>query len=380
MFFKDVIGHAHVKAHLVETTQHERVAHAQMFLGAEGSGGLALALAYAQFLLCENPTPTDSCGICRACSKTQKFVHPDLHFSYPTVGTGVISTTLLPEWRTAIAENPYMDINIWLNRLNAENKQGNINKDECLDIVKKLSFKAFEGRYKILVMWLPEFLGKEGNRLLKLIEEPPEDTVFILIAEQQEQILNTILSRCQLVKVPPLSDDDLTDGLVRYANLSKERARSAAYLADGSLVKALELAETADNDDAALFLEWLKTAWQPTGVNIVRWVEKISGSAPVGESKKKYGRKDQKQFLQYGFHFLRETLKLMTLGEKTGVRLQNNELKAAIWLSQKINFVQTERIVALLNDCTYHIERNANPKILFLDVSIKLNKLMRGKS
>ena len=208
MQFSDIIGQAAVKQHLIHTASDDRIAHAQLFWGNEGSGNLPLAIAYAQFVLCENKQATDSCGTCKACVKAQKLIHPDLHFSYPTVGAKALSTELLPQWRKALQQQSYLTINQWLALLGGENKQGNITAAECLDISKKLSLKAFESDYKILILWLPEYLGKEGNRLLKLIEEPPEKTLFLLVANNQELILNTILSRCQLVKINPLDDAD----------------------------------------------------------------------------------------------------------------------------------------------------------------------------
>ncbi len=197
VIFEDIIGQDRVKSFLLNLASSERVPHALLFLGNTGCGNLALATAFAQLLQCENPDAvTGACGECPACRKAAAFTHPDIHFSFPAVGTNAVSTDYLKEWRKFLGENPYASANEWLQRLGAENKQGNINKEECNAIIKKLSLKAFEGRYKILLMWLPEYLGKEGNRLLKLIEEPPDQTIFLLAAENQDQILNTILSRC----------------------------------------------------------------------------------------------------------------------------------------------------------------------------------------
>jgi len=294
-------------------------------------------------------------------------VHPDLHFSFPTVGANVISDHHIADWRAALAENPYLDVNQWLQRIGAENKQGNINKEECVSIIKKLSLKAFEGRYKILVMWLPEYLGKEGNRLLKLIEEPPDDTLIILVAENQELILNTILSRCQLVKVNRLNDEEVEEGLVRLKKLAQDKARSIAHLAAGDFNEALNIAAQPLKDNSNLFLDWLRKCYQGNGVEMAAWTETFAD----------LGRENQKQFLQYALHFMREYMLLKTTGNDQ-VRLLPEELKTAQNLSKIIGFGQIERITKLFNDCSFYIERNANQKLLFLDASIQLNKILRA--
>jgi DNA polymerase-3 subunit delta' len=376
MFFSDLIGQTDAKASLVAGARSGRVPHAQLFLGPEGSGALGLALAYAAYLQCEEPGETDSCGHCRACVKTHKMVHPDVHYSYPTVGSKSISTEVVADWRGAFVEHGcYFTLNSWLNRLNAENKQGNINTDETRDITRKLSLMAYEGRYKILLLWLPEFLGKEGNRLLKLIEEPPDETVFLLVAENQEAILPTILSRCQLVKVPPLSDSEVADGLVRLAEQSRENAERTAFLANGNLAKALEMADDKNHDHADMFMEWLRSAYQHKGPAMAQWVDKMSGSMPIND--RRWGRKDQKFLLEYGSHFLREMFVHIALGH-TELRLPEAERAVAVKLARLLRPEQIERIDGLFNDCALGVERNANPKILFLDASIRLSRILRG--
>lgn len=366
MQFKTVIGQSPAKSLLRGMVDTERIPHALLLLGAPGSGDLALAVAFAQYVLCQNKRDGDACGQCNQCSKVEKLVHPDLHFSFPTVGTNVISDHHIADWRTALADNPYLDVNQWLQRIGAENKQGNINKEECVSIIKKLSLKAFEGNYKILVMWLPEYLGKEGNRLLKLIEEPPDDTLIILVAENQELILNTILSRCQIVKVNRLSDEDVETGLVTLKGTSREKSRSIAHLAAGDFNEALSIAAQPQKDNSNLFLDWLRKCYQGNGVEMAAWTETFAD----------LGRENQKQFLQYALHFMREYMLLKTTGNDQ-VRLLPEELKTAQNLSKIIGFGQIERITKLFNDCSFYIERNANQKLLFLDASIQLNKILR---
>lgn len=369
MLFKDVIGQTTAKSILKRMADNERIPHALILLGMPGSGGLPLALAFAQYALCENRAEEDACGTCSSCLKTSKGVHPDLHFSYPTVGTNVTSDRLLENWRQAIVDNPYMDVNQWLQLIGAENKQGNINKEECAQIIKKLSLKIFEGRYKIMLIWLPEYLKKEGNRLLKLIEEPPENTLLILVAENQELILNTILSRCQLIKVPALSDEEVEQGLFEIKGLSLDKARPIAQLAGGNFNEALKITDQPESDNSSLFLDWMRKCYMGNGIELVKWVEVFA----------KVGRENQKQFIQYGLHFMREytTLKMAGTGDDLSVRLLPKEYTTAQNLTKVIGFEQIGHIVELFDDCAFAIERNANQKILFLDASIKLNKILR---
>lgn len=385
-----IIGQQRTKDFLTSLASSERVPHALLFLSPTGGGGLALATAFAQMLQCEQldksrqqeeaglfgaPEPVDSphhasgaCGMCSACRKAASYTHPDIHFSFPTIGTNAVSTDFLKEWRSFLSETPYADVNTWLQRLGADNKQGNINKEECNAILKKLSLKSFEGRYKILLMWLPEYLGKEGNRLLKLIEEPPEQTIFLLVTENQDLILNTILSRCQLVKLDPLSDEDIAQGLVEQRNMDHGRARQIAFLSGGDFGAALAAADAPQTDDAQLLLDWLRKCWRGHGVEMVRWTEDFA----------KLGRENQKQFLHYGLHFLREMLSLVSTGSPA-LRLRPDELATAQNMAKVLDFDKIARIAALINDNIYYIERNANPKILFLDTSIQMHQIMKGQ-
>ena len=240
-----------------------RMPHAMLLLGPQGCGALGLALAYVQYVLCRHKEGGESCGKCSDCTKAIKFIHPDIHFSYPVIKSEKqkdppISTQYLKEWRMMLGDNVYMDVNQWLEKLGGENKQGNITARECVEIVKKLSLKTFEASHKVVVMWLPEYLGNEGNRLLKLIEEPPDDTLFVLVAENQERILNTILSRCQLIQINGLTDEEISSGLLDRG-VPKEDAMAVAHLADGDLNEALRLASNEENDNAGLFLNWMRS-------------------------------------------------------------------------------------------------------------------------
>lgn len=367
MHFHQVIGQQRVKKSLTQLVDAQRIPHAMLFLGPSGCGKLALAIALAQYILCENKQEGESCGTCRNCSKVDKLVHPDLHFTYPIIGTKVTSPAFLTQWRTALLENAYLDINHWLQFIGAENKQGNINKDECLRIIKQMSLKSFESNYKILIIWLPEYLQKEGNRLLKLIEEPPVNTIFILVAQEQERILNTILSRCQIVKFNALSDEEITGGLIEKTGIAQKQAEAAAHLANGDLNEALSLSNNTENDNAVLFLDWMRKCYKGNGAELVPWAEKFAA----------LGRERQKHFFQYGLHFMREFMLYKLTGSEQ-VRLRKPELDTVRNLSKVVAFEKIEPITQLFNDSFYFIERNANAKILGLDASIQMNQIFKN--
>ena len=263
-------------------------------------------------------------------------------------------------------ENPYLNVNQWLQAIGAENKQGNINKEECLNIIRKLSLKIFEGNYKVLVMWLPEYLGKEGNRLLKIIEEPPARTIFLLVAENQELILNTILSRCQLVRFQGLPDEQVAGYLSEQYKLPQDHAYTLAQIAAGNLNEARTLATEAQDLNAQQFVNWLRKCYKGHGVELSEWVEEFAG----------IGRENQKHFLRYGLHFMREYM-LMKMTGSGQARLRPEELAVAQNMTRVIEFDQLESIVQLLTDCSYYVERNAHPKVLFMDASIQLHKILK---
>lgn len=367
MQFKDIIGQPAAKQLLSNLADAARIPHAQLLLGPPGSGGLPLALAFAQYVLCENKTNGDSCGVCQSCNKAARLIHPDIHFTYPVFGAKVVSTQYLKEWRQALEANPYMDVNQWLEEIGADNKQGNITAEECTQIIRKLSLKSFESDYKILIIWLPEYLGKEGNRLLKMIEEPPEQTLFLLVSENQELILSTILSRCQLVRLYPLSDEAVEEALVQRANLPSNEARAIAQLVDGNVGEAFDFATHTENDKSSLFLEWMRKCYVGNGVELVSWAERLS----------LLGREKQKHLLHYATHFLRELL-VLKLTDIIQIRLRPDELDVARRMSKVISIDNIDQLSHLFDQCTYHIERNANPRILFLNTSIRMHKIMKN--
>ncbi|HXI00848.1 MAG TPA: hypothetical protein VNI52_11325 [Sphingobacteriaceae bacterium] len=368
MLFKDIVGQAEVKEHLIKSVQQHRVSHAQLFLGPEGAGGLGLALAYAQFISCENRSPEDSCNECSSCRKYNKLIHPDLHFSYPFFRGGDKEDALpdLEEWRDILLSNPYFNLDKWRERLDAQNKQPNINKAECLHILRTLALKPFESEFKTIIIWLPEYLKNEGNRLLKSLEEPSEKTLIILVAEQQDQILNTILSRTQLVKIPRLTFEDITGYLISAKNIPEDKAKQLAYLSEGNLQQALNLLDEEVNDHFGFFADWLRSCYADKGPQFIAFTEIAA----------KLGRENQKSFLRYGINLIRESIMLLT-GASNLVHLHAAELEFISKFSSVMDLPKAEAVILELEKAYYHIERNANPKILFLDVSLQFVNILK---
>ena len=404
MQFKDIIGQTLLKKELPELMQENRLAHALLFLGKEGTGALSLALAFAQFVVCEKVNgnkagmggpslfgddepaaapvlQTDSCGICSACTKAAAFVHPDIHFSYPVIprsakkGTGPgISTDYIVEWREFIKGYPYGNVYDWLQFINAENKQGNITANECTDIIRKLNLKSFESEYKILVMWLPEYLGHEGNKLLKLIEEPPPNTLFILVAENESLILPTILSRCQLVKIPWLENAEIEDALINRHHTAPATARQVAHVSEGSYREALQQVQHADEDWQTLLRDWLNAIMKTGPIAQVKWVEETS----------KLGREKQKQFLRYFNHLLEQAVRIRVLsGDPLGMGILDGMGEKDRDFAERLNKIagieQQQAIIQELDNASYYIERNANAKMLFHALTIKLYHIIQDK-
>lgn len=368
MLFQEVIGQNAIKEQLIQSVFENRVSHAQLFLGPEGSGSFALALAYAQFISCTEKAETDSCGTCASCRKYNKLIHPDLHFSYPFFRGGVNEDSMadLGEWRDLVLSNPYFNLDEWRLRLDAENKQPNINKAECLNILNRLSLKAFESEYKTMIIWLPEYLKNEGNRLLKTLEEPANKTLIILVAQNQDQILNTIISRTQLVKIPALKNDDISRYLIDAKDIPEAQASRIAYLSNGSLQAALNHLKEDDHDDFRNFSGWMRMTFADKGAQIIDFVDVLS----------KLGRENQKNMLRYGVQLIRECI-MMISGAESLVHLPTLELDFVNNFSRQLDLAKCEALINELEKAHYHIERNANPKILFLDVSLQLVKILK---
>ncbi|MEZ5006548.1 MAG: hypothetical protein R2728_07745 [Chitinophagales bacterium] len=371
MQFKEVIGQQEIKQQLIKEVQSKRIPHAQLFLSRTGTGGLPMAIAFAQYLVCDNPSDIDSCGECPSCRKASQLIHPDIHFSFPAFtkksGKPHFSSDYIEEWRKAIKKQPYQNEYDWLQFLSAGNKQGNITALECREIIRRLQFKSFEGKYKVQIIWMAESLGKEGNILLKLLEEPPEDTILILIAEEQELILNTILSRTQVKSFPDLTTEDIKAELLKQ-EIQEEKAENIAFLADGNYHKALELLKTNSTNIFEWMEIWLTASMNRQANDLVQFITKLSGE----------GREVNKQFFEYALHFFRECLALKYKSEdNVKLTLKEKSLAKKVW--QIGNFERIARVIPLIEERHYHVERNVNTKYILMDLSIQTEKILRGK-
>jgi DNA polymerase III subunit delta' len=368
--FADIIGQQGLKQQLIHTIKEGRVSHAQLFLGPEGSGKLPLAIAYAQYLNCKSPSEEDSCGICSSCQKYNKLIHPDLHFSFPIVNKGTdaeknICAAHMKDFREAFLADPYMSYNDWMLAHGAENKQGNISKFECYDIISKLGLAPFEAGFKVLIMWLPEYLRDAGNVLLKIIEEPPQNTLFILVAERQEMLLSTISSRTQLVKVPRLQVEDLAAHLESQFELDPKTAQSVAMLSEGNARLAREMLGHEVSINEQLFMDFMRLTFTGKGSEILSWIEKTN----------ELGREGQKNLLHYGLHILRECC-LMRFGSAKLLRLKGAELDFVTKFSAFINEQNVSEFNRIFNEGIYYIERNANARLVFHNLANESERLL----
>lgn len=400
MLFKEVIAQEEVKNHLIQMVNHNRLSHALLFLGKEGSGALPLAIAFANYVSMaslENATaenapslfgePEETLGIIQhnnwqeadawiqqqpAYSKVTGMVHPDIHFSYPVIprksGDKPISADYITEWREFIQQYAYGNAYDWLQFIGAENKQGNITAYECTDIIRKLNLKSFESKYKILLMWLPEYLGNEGNKLLKLIEEPPANTLFLLVAENESLILPTILSRTQLVKIPALDAQEIQLALQERASVTPDQARQIALLSEGNYHEALQLLQHTGDDWQGMLREWLNAIIRTGPVAQVKWVEEIS----------RLGREKQKQFLKYFNHLLQQSIRLQIIPSLSN-QMPDAEKDFAERLNKIASLSQHQLFIEELDKAVYYIERNANAKMLFQAITIKLYHIISLK-
>ncbi len=382
MLFSEILGLPFIKKHLTQSVDGGRIAHAQLFTGAHGSGTLLMAIAYAQYVLCQNTEGENTGGNASCNLKFNHLSHPDLHFAYPVATNDKIkkhpvSDNFAVEWRAFIQQHPYGSLFDWYQSLGIENKQGQIGVDEALNVVKKLSLKSYEGGYKVMLIWMADKMNTSAaNKLLKLIEEPPEKTIFILIAEDEEQLLQTIRSRCQVLHFPPLSEQVIIEALQLQEKLPESDARKIAHQANGDYHKALQLVHHDGSDEQFenWFIQWIRTAFRAKGnkaaVNeLISWSETIAGT----------GRETQKQFLAYCLDFFRQAM-LLNYGASDLVFLEPQT--AGFKLEKFAPFVHGANIMDIsteLQDAIYHIERNGNAKIILTDLSIKLTRLLHKK-
>jgi DNA polymerase-3 subunit delta' len=379
MLFTEVLGQEHLKNHLIQSANNGRIPHAQLFVGQEGSGALPLAIAYAQHIICGNSEGENS-----ACNlKFGNLSHPDLHFAYPVARTDKVkshpvSKMFLDDWRNMIKEQPYGNLFDWYKLLGVDNKQGQIGVDEALEIVKALTLKSYEGGHKVMLIWMAEKLNTaSANKLLKLIEEPPKDTIFILIAEDEEQIISTIRSRCQILHFPPLAEEAISEALVRNYHIEQSVAIKIAHQSNGNYNKACDLIyhDSEDIQFEKWFVFWIRSAFKARGNkaaihDLISWSEEIA----------KTGRETQKKFLNFCLNYFRQALLLnYKADELVYLEPKSDDFK----LAKFAPFVHDSNIIEIsdeLQDAIYHIERNGNSKIVLTDLSIKLTRLLHKKS
>ncbi|MDT0558036.1 DNA polymerase III subunit delta' [Ichthyenterobacterium sp. W332] len=383
MLFSEILGQDHIKNHLTQSADSGRIPHAQLFVGPEGSGTLPMAIAYAQYLLCNNINGENNSGS-EACNlKFKNLSHPDLHFAFPVttndkVKRHPVSSHFLEEWRELLNQQPYGNLFDWYKMLGVDNKQGQIGVDEAQDIVKSLALKSYEGGFKVMLIWMAEKMNIAcANKLLKLIEEPPNKTIFILIAEDEEQIISTIKSRCQILHFPPLSEDAIKASLMKQYDLNETIATKIAHQANGNYNKACDLVyqDSEDIQFEEWFVFWIRSAFKAKGNksaihDLISWSETIA----------KTGRETQKQFLNFCLDFFRQA---MLLNYKADSLVYLETKSKNFELKKFAPFVHDSNILDISNelqDAIYHIERNGNSKIILTDLSIKLTKLLHKKS
>ena len=375
MNFSQIPGQKEIKAKLLRSVKEERVSHAQLFAGPEGCGSMALALAYARYVSCENRTGYDSCGTCKSCVKYEKLIHPDLHFVFPVIkgkkATDPVSDNYLEEWREFVKRSPYFTLNNWMDSIEVGNAQGMIFASEASEIIKKLSLKTFESDYKIMIIWLPEKMHQStANKLLKMIEEPPEKTLFLLVSEEPDKVIPTILSRCQLVKVPSFSSANIEKYLTDRFNISPDKASDISRVSNGNITRAIELCENEDSSLANLerFKSLMRFAWKRDIVSMINWSEEISTT----------GREAQKNFISFSMRLLRENLMLSLNQLKNSLVFLTGE--EATFSGNFHPFINQNNIYPLTEEFNLvysHIESNGNAKIIFLDLALKVTRLIR---
>jgi DNA polymerase-3 subunit delta' len=372
MQFKDVVGQKELKAKLVSTVADGRVSHAQLFEGPAGYGSLVLALAYAQFISCKNRSD-DSCGTCSSCVKYNKLIHPDLHFVFPVnttkkVKDKPVSNNFLPQWREIVTEKKYFTEQDWYEYIGMDNKQGIISAHEADKILSSLSFKPFESENKIMIVWLPEKLNTtSANKLLKLIEEPPEHTIFLFVTENSGRILPTIYSRTQRIKLHPLKEDDIVSSL-KELGFSEQDTFTASRLSEGNYIQAIHTLQVSESAKVNLdnFIQLMRLAYRNDVLGLLDWAESMAS----------FGREKQKSFLVFAERLARENF---ILNKKIAdiVYLGFEELEWAKKFSAFINEKNIFDLYSQLNICILHISQNGNAKMIFTDLALKIRELIR---
>ena len=375
MLFSDVVAQTTLASRLREGARSGKVAHAQLLEGSEGSGAIALARAYAQYLHCTDRSEEDSCGKCTSCVAHSKVQHPDLHWSFPFFkkdGSGrSLSDPFQGVWRESMTETGYLGLEEWLGKIGADRKQLFISVDEALEINRKLGLKSFHGGYKILILWLPETMRVDtANKLLKLIEEPTDNTVMLFVSQSADRLLPTILSRLQRIQVPRLNDEEAAAGLAKLSGISAERAMGWVHVTEGNITAAKRLIISgAETPDLELFSAWMRACW-------ARDAEAMMSQSNDFTSP---GRESQKRFLTYALHMVRQSI-VGNYGATSLVRLTEGE---AAFLSNFQKFIHSNNVVdltALLEAAHRDIAGNVNSKVVFMDLSVQIHILLRKEA
>ncbi|MDZ4665106.1 MAG: DNA polymerase III subunit delta' [Bacteroidota bacterium] len=373
MLFKDIVGQAEAKDRLVKMVNAQRLPHALLFSGKDGCGHLLAAITLAQYLFCKNKTNNEPCGTCPACGKVSKLIHPDLHFVFPIIKSKHVKTSndLIVDFREAFSRNNYLTINDWVEELNGENKQPIIPVEESADILKKLSYTSFEGSYKIMIIWQADRMNSEAaNKLLKVLEEPTDDTIFILIANDTERLMATILSRVQHIPFYAVEEKEIAKNLMDRLGVNETAALQAAFLSEGNFREALAALHKDDEGLSFLshFQKFMRLAVKFDSDKALLWVEENAGN----------GREKQKQFITYSLAVFRDAL-MYNFGERSLVRLSGTEKQFLEKFAPFINQKNYQLLIEEFNSNFYYIERNANPKILFMDLLLKTTEYINLK-
>jgi DNA polymerase-3 subunit delta' len=356
--FKQIIGQKSLKQELIDAINGGKIAHAQLFQGQAGYGSLPLALGFAQYLFCAARLPHDSCGTCASCLKIAQLQHPDLHFVFPVVqAVAKTSDQFLSEWRTQIQTNPYFDLFHWTEAIDNKMRKPIIGTEESKEIIRKLNLKGFEGGYKVMIIWQPEEMNADcANKLLKILEEPPVKTIFLLVTEDANKLMVTIQSRTQLIRVPKIENIALANYLQATKQQNPANAEAIAAFADGSLLSALAYLETSENQDQQRqdFIQLMRVCYKKEVLGMMDWAESLAS----------IGKERQKLFIQYSLHMLRQSLLTNYMGQ-TLTKVSDEE---AIFLEKFAPFISGNNIrefMQSLDEAYYQIDRNANARILF---------------
>ena len=358
MQFKDVIGHQNIKEKLIHGVQKNKVSHAQLFLGDAGYGTLGLSVAYAQYVLCLEKKENDSCGTCSSCLKINELQHPDLHFSFPTVqADSPVSDSFLENWREQIKKNSYFTLFDWTQVIDIKERQPIISVKESAEIQRKLSLKSYEGGYKIMIIWMADQMNSQcSNKILKILEEPPNKTIFILVSQDSEKLLDTIKSRCQMVNIGRVNNVDMQLHLKNKFGLNQEQSESIASFSEGNIIKALELINMDEQEGSLCdnFIGLMRSSYKKNVLEMMNWAEDMA----------QVGKERQKMFLIYCSHMLRQCI-IKNYGNAENVKLSESELSFLKKFSPFINGNNIREFMKSIDDAYYQLDRNANPKILF---------------